>query len=89
MINVKCTRLMSPSQLLHNGQNILQGNFMGDPQYRTTFNEVQVAWQGYNATSSQRIAISQNIFKVQDGVSYLSMAAMEKPSMLALDVFSI
>jgi hypothetical protein len=53
-------RLMSLSQILHDNQNILQGDPFDDLLYNCL---------------SQCIAISQNIFKVQNEVSYLSMVA--------------
>lgn len=84
-IGLSRMRLMSPSQILHDNKNISQESPLGDPGYKRIFEEVQGAWN-VDQASSQCVAISQNVFKVQDEVSYLAMAASEEPAMLALDV---
>ena len=76
---------MSLLQILHDNQNISQESPFGDPTYKRIVEEVQTSWNVDQATPAC-VVISQNVFKVQDEVSYLSMAASEEPAMLALDM---
>lgn len=77
------------AQILHDRSEISNLAPRADAMYDSILERLKNAWHGYDSTP-ECIAISSNVFQVQDGAaSYLSKVASEESAALALDLVSI